>query len=606
MSMTIKMVLKKGVLGLLVTALFMSGSLATYANEETNVNKVTPAKIQALADHLSNEVPQRTSHVADKFTTKYSISKTIADYVISWQMDYEGLGGWSKRFDDRIYSRKWNGTEKISYQYTQSGTVPMSTLDNDATTSHIQYLAAVYSEYGGAAYKSSVLKAMDTIFHMQHEDGAWGEMYPVQTGSSQFENHSTINDQVHFNNMSMFQKILNNEYPFNSDLFNSTYKQKIKASYDKALDFVLKAQLKKVDGTPTLWAGKYETNSYKPRWARHFEPPEIMTTESIMILYHLISIPDKSHDIKESIYYGAMWLNEYARMNTEYRVKESPYFFSKSGAKMWYRFHDIESGNGIFAESSKILNDIMSLSEERRHGFGWATDTGSLIYDETAKFLISYGEPEPVIEPKPEPELEPEPVVEPEPQPQPEPQPPSSGSGVSGGSDRSTQLPQQQPEAQPPSGGSGGSGSTSRSGSQDRSTQRVAETAQTPAIEDKGVSFTINAPTYSVDGERQLMDAAPYIKDGRMMIPVRHLEVLFGIKPYWNGIDRSVSINFGGMTYKVVIGSKVLTANNAPLMELDVSAEILGNRTFVPASRFARAMGIEYKFDERTRTATFI
>ena len=412
-----------GALWILSMTMFLSIPLYAVAEQYRSIESIQTA----FADQLSREIIPRTSHIENRFSPSRPISKESADNVISWQMDYDGLGGWSQRFDDKIYSRKWNGTEKISYQYTQSGTVPMSHLDNDATTTHMQYLSAVYSEYGGAVYKASVLKAMDMILYMQHEDGAWGEMYPVQTGSSQFENHSTINDEVHYNNMSMFQKILKNEYPFNSDLFNSTYKQKIKASYDKALDFVIKSQLKKADGTPTLWAGKYETNTYKPRWSRHFEPPEIMTTESIMILYHLVSIPDKTDDIKESIYYGAMWLNEYVRMNTEYRAKESPYFFSKSGAKMWYRFHDIESGTGIFAESTKIVNDINNLSEERRHGYTWATNTGSLLYDETVKFLINYVEPViepvPVIEPEPEPVLEPEPVIEPDPEPVLEPEP---------------------------------------------------------------------------------------------------------------------------------------------------------------------------------------
>ncbi len=164
-----------------------------------------------------------------------------------------------------------------------------------------------------------------------------------------------------------------------------------------------------------------------------------------------------------------------------------------------------------------------------------------------------------------------------------------------------------QPQPQQPSGGSAEYENNNRSGSQPQSTQADAGTEQAPATpKANGVSFTIDASTYSVDGEHQLMDAAPYIKEGRMMIPVRHLETLFGVKPIWNNLERSVSISFGGMNYKVVIGSNLLTVNNAPLMELDVSAEILRSRTFVPASRFAKAMGIEYKYDERTRTATFI
>jgi PelA/Pel-15E family pectate lyase len=585
MSMTLKKVTLKGAVWLLVLSICISAIPFTSFAASTSDPE---AKMTALADHLTREI--RVSQVANTYSAGRSISTSTADNVVSWQLDYNGLGGWSKNFDDRIYSRKYNGSEAQSYQTTQNKTVYLSTLDNDATTSHMQYLAAVYGQHGGDRYRTSVRKAMDMILHMQNSNGGWPEMYPEQTwAGSDFENHSTINDDVHYRVMSMMQKILNNQYPFNNNVFDAAYKQKIQASYDKGLDFLIKAQLKKNDGTPTLWAAKYNKSNYTPMWARHFEPPVINNRESQMILFFLLSVPNKSVEVKKAIYYGAMWMHENVTMNLEYRWQTSPYFFNKSGAKLWYRFQDPNTGRAVYAENNKTLSSIMDLSTERRHGYGWATNLGYQICDATGAFLSSYKDQSGTQQPAP--------------QPQPEPQPPSGGSG--GGSGGSTQPPQE-PVEQPSSGGSGGSGSTSRDSQRRSTTTQRTETETAAAPAEKGVAFTVNASTFVVDGERQLMDAAPYIKDGRMMIPVRHLEALFGVKPFWNNNERSVSINFGGTNYKVIIGSRLLTANNAPLMELDVSAEILRSRTFVPASRFARAMGIEYKYDELTRTATFI
>ena len=98
---------------------------------------------------------------------------------------------------------------------------------------------------------------------------------------------------------------------------------------------------------------------------------------------------------------------------------------------------------------------------------------------------------------------------------------------------------------------------------------------------------------------------APYISNDRLMVPVRFLEDVFGTQPIWNATSRTVTVLYDGMVYEMAIGSNVLRVNGAPYMELDANVEITNDRTFVPASRFARAMGIEYSWDPATQTATF-
>lgn len=126
-----------------------------------------------------------------------------------------------------------------------------------------------------------------------------------------------------------------------------------------------------------------------------------------------------------------------------------------------------------------------------------------------------------------------------------------------------------------------------------------------PAVPTNTVAFTLRSSAYTVNGQLRQMDVAPYIRNDRMMIPVRYLAELFGTQPVWNPENKTVSILFDNQVFEMTIGSAVLTANGEPVLEMDVSAEITGNRTFVPASRFARAMGIKYTFDEETRTAVF-
>lgn len=119
------------------------------------------------------------------------------------------------------------------------------------------------------------------------------------------------------------------------------------------------------------------------------------------------------------------------------------------------------------------------------------------------------------------------------------------------------------------------------------------------------VKFTVGSTSYTVDGAMQMMDVAPFISNDRLMVPVRYLEEVFGVQPVWNGAARTVTVLYEGKVFEMAIGSNVLRVNGAPYMELDASVEIVNERTFVPASRFARAMGIDYSWDATTQTATF-
>ncbi|MEN1762284.1 copper amine oxidase N-terminal domain-containing protein [Anoxynatronum sibiricum] len=134
----------------------------------------------------------------------------------------------------------------------------------------------------------------------------------------------------------------------------------------------------------------------------------------------------------------------------------------------------------------------------------------------------------------------------------------------------------------------------------------VSPTTDEPiGITPKAVSFTVGQTGFTVNGEMNMMDVAPYISNDRLMIPVRYLEDMFGSKPQWNEASRTVTVVYKNVVYGMTIGSNVITANGAPFSEMDATAEIVNGRTFVPASRFARAMGVEYTWDAASQTATF-
>lgn len=123
-----------------------------------------------------------------------------------------------------------------------------------------------------------------------------------------------------------------------------------------------------------------------------------------------------------------------------------------------------------------------------------------------------------------------------------------------------------------------------------------------------GVSFRVGQRHYTVNGEQIQLDTAPYIKDGRLMVPVAHISRALGISREnveWDGISETVLVRtLEGRTLLMTIGSSQLWVDDQQL-DMGVAAEITNDRSFVPISRFATAMSIEYQWNPNTETVIF-
>jgi hypothetical protein len=122
----------------------------------------------------------------------------------------------------------------------------------------------------------------------------------------------------------------------------------------------------------------------------------------------------------------------------------------------------------------------------------------------------------------------------------------------------------------------------------------------------KEVEFVIGESKFKVDGEEKTMDTAPYIKDGRTMLPVRYVAEALGVSEdniIWNNATRTVTIFKGNRTVFISIGSAELKVNGTPLY-MDTVAEIKDDRTMLPISFVGKALGAQVDWDDATRTVT--
>lgn len=125
----------------------------------------------------------------------------------------------------------------------------------------------------------------------------------------------------------------------------------------------------------------------------------------------------------------------------------------------------------------------------------------------------------------------------------------------------------------------------------DEVTKIVVATVVTAAPGAATAEFTIGSTIYYVDGKAQILEAAPYIKNGRTYIPVRAAAEATGAVVNYDEATKTVTATKDGKEIVLVIG-QVGASGVAP--------EIVNGRTFVPI-RDLEDLGLKLGFDNLTK-----
>ena len=95
-------------------------------------------------------------------------------------------------------------------------------------------------------------------------------------------------------------------------------------------------------------------------------------------------------------------------------------------------------------------------------------------------------------------------------------------------------------------------------------------------------------------------DQQPIIQNGRTLVPLRAIFEALGADVQWEQSTQTVTAVRGNITVSFTIGSNILIKNGEQIT-LDVSAQIVGGRTLVPARAVAESFGADVKWLESTR-----
>lgn len=317
--------------------------------------------------------------------TKAAGSMDIDQYtynMTTWQI---ANGGFYKAMADK-YKSAYSGGQKSEWRAKDGS--DLGTIDNNATIQEMRLLAVRYKETTNnnykVAFKTSFNKAVNFLLTMQRSKGGLPQVWPKR---GNYSDQVTLNDNAMIRAMVTMMDIANKTSPFDSDIIDDATRAKMQGAMDKAIDYLLKAQIVN-NGNLTVWCAQHDTNSLAPVGARAYELPSKSGNESMGVVWFLMNWPKQTEAIQKAVKGAIAWYKKN-------RLKDKAFsktagVVDKSGSSLWFRFYEVNSDDYFYCDrdgASTKTQDFMKISEERRTGYQWAGDYGSAILSTEAAYL---------------------------------------------------------------------------------------------------------------------------------------------------------------------------------------------------------------------------
>jgi len=123
-------------------------------------------------------------------------------------------------------------------------------------------------------------------------------------------------------------------------------------------------------------------------------------------------------------------------------------------------------------------------------------------------------------------------------------------------------------------------------------------------------AYAEDSITIRIDGNYLYSDVAPFIMNGRTMVPVRAISEALGCTVEWYGGEQYVEITNSTHIVVMYIGIMQVTSlnrqappsSNVHRFDIDVPPMIVDGRTFLPLRAVAESLGADVEWDGNTKT----
>jgi ribosomal protein S19 len=108
-----------------------------------------------------------------------------------------------------------------------------------------------------------------------------------------------------------------------------------------------------------------------------------------------------------------------------------------------------------------------------------------------------------------------------------------------------------------------------------------------------------------VNGKNYTLEAVPQINSGRTMVPLRFIGESFGATFEYDATTKKISIQFNNSAIQMWIGKETAVVNGKEV-QLDVAPYILNGRTLVPIRFISEVFGADVVWNPQTKTVLII
>ena len=108
--------------------------------------------------------------------------------------------------------------------------------------------------------------------------------------------------------------------------------------------------------------------------------------------------------------------------------------------------------------------------------------------------------------------------------------------------------------------------------------------------------FTLDSPSVVIiDGNVETykpMEAAPFVKHERVMLPLRYVAQALGAEVEWDEAERTARFTRNGITASIAIEGNEIVLSNGTTYDMDAAPEIVNGRMFISITNVAKVFGL--------------
>lgn len=104
------------------------------------------------------------------------------------------------------------------------------------------------------------------------------------------------------------------------------------------------------------------------------------------------------------------------------------------------------------------------------------------------------------------------------------------------------------------------------------------------------ILLTVNSKIAKVNGKNKTLLAAPYVKSGTTLVPIRLISEELGASVQWKASNQSIKIVMDGTVVDMKVGSRFVTVNGST-RSLPMAPEVKNGTTFVPVRFISEEYG---------------